>query len=93
MIDALRAIVGDAHVLVDADVRAGYEVDWTGRFRGTTPAVVRPADVDEVAAVVRWCADNRVAMVPQGGNTGLVGGGVPVDGEVVLSTHLSLIHI
>ena len=35
MIDGLRSIVGDAHVLVDADVRAGYEVDWTGRFRGT----------------------------------------------------------
>ena len=86
MIDELRAIVGAQHVLVDDDVRAGYEVDWTGRFRGSTAAVVRPGTVDEVAAVVRACATAGVAIVPQGGNTGLVGGGVPLRGELVLST-------
>ena len=85
MIEELRAIVGAQHVLVDDDLRAGYEVDWTGRFRGSTPAVVRPGSVDEVAAVVRACAEARVALVPQGGNTGLVGGGVPLGGEIVLS--------
>ena len=84
-LDALRRIVGDANVLVDDDVRAGYEVDWTGRFRGHTPAVVRPGRVDEVAAVVAWCDDSGTAVVPQGGNTGLVGGSVPLAGEVVLS--------
>ncbi|MCU1487827.1 MAG: linked oxidase domain protein [Actinomycetia bacterium] len=83
---SLRSIVGDAHVLVDADLRAGYEVDWTGRFQGSTPAVVRPASTDEVAAVVRACAGAGVAIVPQGGNTGLVGGSVPLAGELVLST-------
>jgi FAD/FMN-containing dehydrogenase len=85
---ALAAIVGRDHVLTDPDVRAGYEVDWTGRFRGRARAVVRPADGDEVAAVVAWCAANDVAIVPQGGNTGLVAGGVPVgdaDDAVVLS--------
>src|SRR5215207_2977813 len=56
----LIAIVGDEHVVTDPDVRAGYEVDWTGRFRGEASAVVRPADVDEVAAVVSWCAANHV---------------------------------
>jgi FAD/FMN-containing dehydrogenase len=85
VLDELRAIVGDVHVLVDDDVRAGYEVDWTGRFRGSTPAVVRPGDVDEVAAVVRACGASGAAIVAQGGNTGLVGGGVPLRGEVVLS--------
>lgn len=85
MLDELRAIVGDAHVLVDDDVRAGYEIDWTGRFRGSTPAVVRPASVGEVAAVVRACGASGTAIVPQGGNTGLVGGGVPLRGEIVLS--------
>jgi FAD/FMN-containing dehydrogenase len=75
---ALGAIVGTDHVLTDRDVVAGYEVDWTGRFRGRAAAVVRPATVEEVAAVVMWCADHGVALVPQGGNTGLVGGGVPV---------------
>jgi FAD/FMN-containing dehydrogenase len=85
ILDRLRAVVGDAHVLTDPGVRAGHEVDWTGRFRGTTPAVVRPGSTDEVAAVVRACADDGVAVVPQGGNTGLVGGSVPLAGEVVLS--------
>ena len=85
MIDELRAIVGDRHVLVDGDVRASYETDWTGRYRGATPCVVRPGSVDEVAAVLRWCSAGGVAVVPQGGNTGLVGGGVPLGGEVVLS--------
>jgi FAD/FMN-containing dehydrogenase len=85
VIDELRDIVGDRHVLVDDDVRAGYEVDWTGRYRGSAPCVVRPGSVDEVAAVLRWCSAHAVAVVPQGGNTGLVGGGVPLAGEVVLS--------
>lgn len=85
MIDALRAIVGEHHVLVDGDLRAGYEVDWTGRFRGSTPVVVRPGSVDEVAAVVLACGEAGATIVPQGGNTGLVGGGVPLAGEVVLS--------
>jgi FAD/FMN-containing dehydrogenase len=85
VIEELRAVVGAQHVLVDADVRAGYEVDWTGRYRGSTPCVVRPGSVDEVAAVVSVCRSAGVAIVPQGGNTGLVGGGVPLGGEVVLS--------
>ena len=84
-LDALRSIVGEHNVLVDADLQAGYEVDWTGRFRGRTPAVVRPASTEEVAAVVRCCAEAGAAVVPQGGNTGLVGGGVPLAGEIVLS--------
>ncbi|HEX9260784.1 MAG TPA: FAD-binding oxidoreductase, partial [Acidimicrobiales bacterium] len=80
-------IVGREHVLVDADIRAGYEVDWTGRFRGEALAVARPGSLDEVVAVVSWCARERVGIVPQGGNTGLVGGSVPGAGEppVVLS--------
>lgn len=73
-------------MLVDADLRAGAEVDWTGRYRGATPAVVRPADAAEVASVLLACAASGVAVVPQGGNTGLVGGSVPLHGEVVLST-------
>jgi FAD/FMN-containing dehydrogenase len=82
--DALVEAVGSAHVLTDPDVVAGQVRDWTGRFRGTTPAVVRPGTVDEVAAVLRACRDLGAAVVPQGGNTGLVGGSVPLHGEVVL---------
>lgn len=85
LFDALRAVVGDGHVLTDPDVRAPYERDWTGRFGGAALAVVRPADTEQVAAVVRVCARHDVALVPQGGNTGLVGGSVPRGGEIVLS--------
>lgn len=85
MLRALRAIVGVEHVLADPDLVAGYTLDWTGRFRGSSPAVVRPGSVEETAAVIEWCAANGVAVVPQGGNTGLVGGSVPLEGEIVLS--------
>jgi FAD/FMN-containing dehydrogenase len=80
-----RAALGDADVLVDLDVTAGYVTDWTGRFTGTTPAVVRPGSTGEVAAVVALARHHGVALVPQGGNTGLVAGGVPLAGEVVVS--------
>jgi FAD/FMN-containing dehydrogenase len=82
---ALGAIVGERHCLTDPDLRAGYETDWTRRFSGTARAIVRPGSVDDVAGVLRTCAESQVAVVPQGGNTGLVGGSVPRGGEVVLS--------
>jgi len=85
LLEELRTAVGPDHVLVDPDLTAGFAVDWTGRFRGVAPAVVRPGSTAEVAAAVRACAAARFAIVPQGGNTGLVGGGVPLDGEVVVS--------
>lgn len=84
--DDLRDPVGDAHVLTDPAVTASYETDWTRRFHGRARCVVRPGSTEEVVAVVRACAAHAVPVVTQGGNTGLVGGGVPVDGEVVLST-------
>jgi FAD/FMN-containing dehydrogenase len=86
----LADIVGSAQVLVDADVRAPFEVDWTRRFGGPALLVVRPAGTAEVAAVVQACAARGVGVVVQGGNTGLVGGSVPAAGGarpvVVLST-------
>ncbi|HKE76924.1 MAG TPA: FAD-binding oxidoreductase [Acidimicrobiales bacterium] len=80
-----RAAVGAGQVLDDPDLTASYTVDWTGRWRGATPAVVRPGDTGEVAEVVTLARRHGVALVPQGGNTGLVGGGVPLAGEVVVS--------
>ncbi len=78
------AIVGAPNVVTDADARAPHETDWTGRFVGHTPAVVRPGSAAEIAALIDVCRAEGIALVPQGGNTGLVGGGVPLDGEVVL---------
>src|SRR3954447_15374078 len=83
---SLAEAIGDDHVLVDAQLRASYETDWTRRFHGSARCVVRPATTEEVAAVVRLCAAEGVAVCVQGGNTGLVGGSVPVDGAVLLST-------
>jgi len=82
----LCQVVGESHVLVDPSVTASYETDWTRRFTGHARCVVRPADTDQVATVLQLCGRHRVAVVTQGGNTGLVGGGVPRGGEVVLST-------
>jgi FAD/FMN-containing dehydrogenase len=76
LIESLRQAVGAAHVLTEGDMSA-YEVDWRKRYRGKALAVVRPADVEQVSAVVRACAANAVSLVPQGGNTGLVGGSTP----------------
>jgi FAD/FMN-containing dehydrogenase len=85
LVSTLVDAVGPTQVLTGEGETAGWAVDWTGRFVGRTPAVVRPGSADEVAAVVRACAAEGVALVPQGGNTGLVGGSVPLEGEVVLS--------
>jgi FAD/FMN-containing dehydrogenase len=86
----LAEIVGASQVLVDADLRGPFEVDWTRRFGGPALLVVRPGSTAEVAGVMRVCAACRVGVVAQGGNTGLVGGGVPAGGGappvVVLST-------
>ena len=84
-IDAIADVVGWGHVITDPAMTAGNCVDWTGRFVGQTPAVVRPGSTGEVAAVLEVCNRHRIAVVPQGGNTGLVGGGVPLAGEIVLS--------
>jgi FAD/FMN-containing dehydrogenase len=77
LLAALVAAVGAPNVLTDADLRASYEMDWSRRFHGAAAAVVRPATVAEVAAVLRACSAAAAAVIPQGGNTGLVGGSVP----------------
>ncbi len=87
----LRAIVGAANVLeAEADM-APFLSDWRGRYHGRARAVVRPRDTAEVAAVVAACAQAGVAMVPQGGNTGLCGGATPLaDGAAVV---ISLVRL
>lgn len=84
-LDAVRAILGNQSVITDPDRLAGHTIDWTGRFRGRATALVTPRSTNEVAALLRWCSDHSVPVVPQGGNTGLVGGSVPLDGEIILS--------
>lgn len=92
LLDELSAVVGPAHVLTDPELTAGYVTDWTGYWTGRTLAVVRPGSTAEVSAVLAACHRAGQPVVPQGGNTGLVGGSVPLDDEIVLST-LRLNHI
>ncbi|MFY9327434.1 MAG: FAD-binding oxidoreductase [Georgfuchsia sp.] len=85
LIDALCDVAGTAHVLTSAPDMAGYVNDWRGRYQGNALCVVRPGTTEELAQVVRLCHEARVAMVPQGGNTGLCGGATPLGGEVLIS--------
>src|SRR5512147_669656 len=84
---ALAAIVGANHLLTGERDTAAYLTDWRKQYSGAALGVVRPASTAEVSAVVRACAAAGVAIVPQGGNTGLCGGSVPTGArpEIVLS--------
>ena len=86
LVERLVRAVGPAHVLTDDADMAPYTEDWRGRYRGRPIAVVRPAHPGQVAAVVAACSEAGVAVVPQGGNTGLCGGATPISGEVVVDT-------
>jgi FAD/FMN-containing dehydrogenase len=76
-VSACRAAIGTAHVLTDPHDTAPYLTDWRGRYTGTACAVLRPGTAEEAAALVRLAVAHRVALVPQGGNTGLAGGATP----------------
>ncbi len=84
LVPTLRSLVGAEHVATDPAVTATHAREWTGRFTGVADVVVAPTDTAEVAAVLTACAAARVPVVPHGGNTGLVGGGVPAAGQLVL---------
>lgn len=92
LLEKLRARLGPAHVIVEAADMAGHLVEARGHYTGSAMAVVRPRDTDEVAFVVRECAHAGVPIVPQGGNTGLVGGGVPYGGIVLSLARLDRIR-
>ena len=86
VVEQLCAELGEnGLVLQEAEEVAAYTTDWTRKFISTAPAVLRPRDTDDVVRCVLACRKLGLALVPQGGNTGLVGGSVPRDGEVVLS--------
>lgn len=83
----LSTIPSDAKIwnTVDASELDGFNNDWMGKYKGHSICVVRPKSTEEVSNIMRICYENNIAVVPQGGNTGLVGGGVPVHDEVVLN--------
>src|SRR3954471_8936051 len=85
LIARFAAIVGDKYAVTDAADVAPYVTEDRNLFHGHSPLVLRPGSTAEVAAICRLATEARVALVPQGGNTGLVGGQTPVGGEVVIS--------
>ncbi|MET0323516.1 MAG: FAD-binding oxidoreductase, partial [Duganella sp.] len=87
-----RALLGAGHVLAGAADMAPFVTDQRGRYTGRALAVLRPATVDQVAAVVRACAQWRVPIVPQGGNTGLVLGSVPDAAGAAVVLSLARMH-
>jgi len=91
MIERLRNIVGTPYVLTGEDAHS-FETDWRGRYRGRARAVVKPANTAEVAQVVRWCGEQRVPIVPQGGNTGLCGGAAPDDSGTAIILSLARLN-
>jgi FAD/FMN-containing dehydrogenase len=85
LIDQFRKIVGDKFAMTDPADIAPYLTEERDLFQGRSPLVLRPGSTAEVAAICRLASEHRVALVPQGGNTGLVGGQTPHNGEVVVS--------
>jgi (R)-2-hydroxyglutarate---pyruvate transhydrogenase len=62
-----------------------YNNDWMGKYRGRATTVLKPQTTDQVSEILKWCSHRRIGVVPQGGNTGLVGGSVPLHDEVIVS--------
>jgi FAD/FMN-containing dehydrogenase len=81
LISELRSIIGERYVIVSPDDVKPYVTDHRARYHGEALAVVKPASTDEVSRVVTACASAGVAIVPQGGNTGLCGGATPISGK------------
>jgi tRNA threonylcarbamoyl adenosine modification protein (Sua5/YciO/YrdC/YwlC family) len=80
----LKAIVGESGYAEDPDEIAPHLVEWRGTWRGHSPLLLKPQTTAEISAILSLCNETRTPVVPQGGNTGLVGGQIPLAGEVVL---------
>ena len=85
LIARFRSIVGDKYAVTDAADIAPYLTEERDLFHGRSPLVLRPGSTAEVSAICKLATEHRIALVPQGGNTGLVGGQTPHNGEVVIS--------
>ena len=90
-LNELEQRIGQQHVLTGQSMQQ-YLEDWRGRYTGTAVAVARPASTEEVALVVRLCAEHRVPIVPQGGNTGLCGGATPDNSATALVLSLERLN-
>ena len=86
LIARLKTVVGEKYAVTDANDIAPYVTEERNLFHGHSPLILRPGSTAEVSAICKLATEHRIALVPQGGNTGLVGGQTPHHGEVVIST-------
>lgn len=85
VLSRFAAIVGDKYAITDANDLAPHLIEGRGLYHGRTAMMLKPGSTAEVAAILKLANETRTAIVPQGGNTGLVGGQIPFDGELILS--------
>src|ERR1044072_3009039 len=84
-LERMVAVVGEKNAITDKDKQAPYLVEFRALWTGHSPVILRPGSTAEVSAILKIANETATAIVPQGGNTGLVGGQIPHNGEVVLS--------
>lgn len=87
-VNFFTGLLGDNRVIVGEDELEGYNTDWLGTVRGSSAVLLKPKTTEEVSKILAYCNERLLATCPQGGNTGLVGGSVPVFDEVIISTSL-----
>jgi D-lactate dehydrogenase (cytochrome) len=84
-IDFFKSILPESSIIQDADDLLFYNEDYMRKYRGDSKLTLKPKTVDQVSQILKYANENKIAVVPQGGNTGLVGGSVPVFDEIVLN--------
>ncbi|KAG0369811.1 hypothetical protein BC939DRAFT_445903 [Gamsiella multidivaricata] len=85
-IEYFKSILAPSGVSQDEEDLEAFNIDWMQKYRGQSKLVLKPSSTEQVSKILNYCNENRLAVVPQGGNTGLVGGGVPVFDEIIIST-------
>ncbi len=85
LLPRFAAIVGDKYAITDPAALEPFLIEGRGIYHGRTSMLLRPGSVDEVVAILKLANETKTPLVPQGGNTGLVGGQIPFDGELILS--------
>merc|ERR1712165_151517 len=79
-------VLGDQGIVTDEDLLEVHNTDWTKKYKGNSQVMLKPHTTADVSAILKYCNERNLAVVPQGGRTGLVGGSVPVHDEVIIST-------
>ncbi|KAF9161189.1 hypothetical protein BGX21_002402 [Mortierella sp. AD011] len=85
-VEYFKSILAPSAVSQDESDLEAFNNDWMHKYRGQSKLVLKPSSTEQVSKILKYCNDNKLAVVPQGGNTGLVGGGVPVFDEIIIST-------